>query len=66
MLAYGKGIVSERPVLIERPFDQTKADASAALNVAAEEVGAVVVDIEDLLGEANEPEGPAVPNPFGG
>ena len=38
MIAYGKGINSERPVLIERPFDQEKKEASDALNMGAEEM----------------------------
>jgi uncharacterized protein len=60
-LAYGKGVVSERPILLERPFDQTKADASKALDASPCRDGAITPNTEvAAVAPAAQRSGPSV------
>jgi uncharacterized protein len=42
LVAYGAGVLGDRPVIVERPYDPAKEEASRALDVAANAVSAVV------------------------
>jgi hypothetical protein len=55
-LAYGKGVRSERPLLLERPFDQQKVDASGSLDEQ--------IDVDKEI--PSEPEPPPPPSPANG
>jgi uncharacterized protein len=54
-LAYGKGVRSERPLLLERPYDEDKAKASGSLDKH--------VDVDKEISDGPEPEPPPPPRP---
>jgi uncharacterized protein len=50
-LAYGKGVLSERPLLLARPMDPAKAEASAQLDEFTD-IGKEIIDAEKGSGKA--------------
>jgi len=49
VIAYGKGVKSEHPVLLKREFSQAKKDASDALNERDEEVTEPATNEEEII-----------------